>query len=30
VITGQALFQQQLVQSQTGSNVLVLSPQPPQ
>lgn len=30
VITGQALFQQQLVQSQTGGNVLVLSPQPPQ
>jgi hypothetical protein len=30
VITGQALFQQQLVQSQTGGNVLVLSPEPPQ
>jgi hypothetical protein len=30
VITGQALFQQQLVQSQDGSNVLVLSPEPPQ
>ncbi len=30
VITGSALFQQQNVQSQDGSNVLVLSPQPPQ
>ncbi len=30
VITGQALFQQQLVQSETGGNVLVLSPEPPQ
>jgi hypothetical protein len=30
VITGQALFQQQLVQSQTGGNVLVLTPEPPQ
>lgn len=30
VITGQALFDQQLVQSQDGGNVLVLNPQPPQ
>jgi hypothetical protein len=30
VLTGQALFQQQLVQSQTGGNVIVLSPEPPQ
>jgi hypothetical protein len=30
VVTGQALFQQQLVQSQTGGNVIVLSPEPPQ
>jgi hypothetical protein len=30
VITGQALFQQQLVQAQTGGNVLVLTPEPPQ
>jgi hypothetical protein len=30
VITGTALFQQQRVQSQDGSNVLVLSPQPAQ
>jgi len=30
VITGQALFQHQLVQAQDGSSVLVLSPEPPQ
>jgi hypothetical protein len=30
IITGQALFTQQLVQSQAGGNVLVLTPQPPQ
>jgi hypothetical protein len=30
VVTGTALFQQQLVQSQDGSNVLVLSPEPAQ
>jgi hypothetical protein len=30
VLTGEALFQQQLVQSQDGNSVLVLSPVPPQ
>jgi hypothetical protein len=30
VLTGEALFQQQLIQAQDGSNVLVLSPAPPQ
>jgi hypothetical protein len=30
VLTGEALFQQQLIQAQDGSNVLVLSPVPPQ
>ena len=30
VITGQALFRQQIVSSQTGGNVLVLDPLPPQ
>jgi hypothetical protein len=30
VLTGQALFRQQLIQSQGGSNVLVLDPLPPQ
>jgi hypothetical protein len=30
VVTGQALFQQQLVHSQAGSTVLVLNPLPPQ
>jgi hypothetical protein len=30
VITGQALFSQQVIQAQDGSNVLVLSPLPPQ
>jgi len=30
VLTGVALFQQQLIQAQDGSNVLVLSPVPPQ
>jgi hypothetical protein len=30
VVTGQALFRQQAVQAQDGSNVLVLDPLPPQ
>jgi hypothetical protein len=30
VLTGEALFQQQLIQAQDGSNVIVLSPVPPQ
>ena len=30
VLTGEALFQQQLIQDQAGGNVLVLSPVPPQ
>jgi hypothetical protein len=30
VLTGEALFRQQLIQAQDGSNVLVLSPTPPQ